>query len=115
MTETILPPPAFRHAFRAGEIVPDSEFARFDRYLARQPDETGPAYVARLERVGLAVAFSAEDSRDYVAFKRAIAEATERRVPIAMVTGSTEDSEPIDPTEIEAAKQAALAAARTAR
>jgi hypothetical protein len=109
------PPPAFKYAFAPGEQVNDAEYDRFERYVPRQTDETSDAYATRLEGLGLVVKVTASDARDFVRFRAARQSALARGLPLALVTSPA----PTIPTaadlaNADAAKQAALDAARAA-
>jgi hypothetical protein len=78
--------PAFRAAFEPASPVTDEHFGRFHRFLPRIDGEPPVAYAARLERAGLAIAFSAEQMRDVPLFKETMAAARAAGLPIAVVT-----------------------------
>lgn len=94
MTDTPTPP-AFRHAFRPGEMLPEAEWSRFERYLPRHADEADAAYAVRLAHHNLAVLLESDTARDMPEFRLVLAEAQERGLPIAMLTAP-------DPTPAEA-------------
>jgi len=113
--ETSGPPSKFKYAFPTpGEMIPEDGLKRFEPYLSRQTDEADAAYAARLERLGLAVVITFEDVRDIATYRGLTREAIERRLPVAMLTSPIFDDDTDDPATHEAAKAAALEAARQA-
>jgi hypothetical protein len=95
-------PPAFAAAFEPATPVTDEHFGRFHRFLLPIDGEPPVAYATRLERAGLAIAFSAEQMRDVPLFKETMRAARAAGLPIAVVTA------PIpNPTADRAAESAA--------
>jgi hypothetical protein len=84
-------PPAFAAAFQPASPVTDEHFSRFHRFLPPIEDESPSAYATRLERAGLALAFSAEQMRDVPLFKETMAAARLAGLPIAVVTAPVPD------------------------
>lgn len=108
-------PAGFVQEFRTpGEFVFEPQFTRFERFLARNAEETFADYRARLVAAGLAVGLTTTEARDIPFYKQRIAEAEARGLPVAVLTDTVYDgdSDTRSDAEREATKADALKAAR---
>lgn len=112
MSETL--PPGYGVAFKPGEQVNDAEFARFERFFPRNEGEDAGAYATRLTAMGAVVKVTSDEARDVITFRGLLAAATEKRVPLALLTAPIPTLPDETDAQREAAKVAALAAARQA-
>ena len=104
-------PPAFRHSFRGGELLVNADFGRLQKFLPRAHDETDEQYARRMEHAGLAIVMTSEDLRT-PAFRAAVTEATNREIPVMVLTAFSPENRRETGDEREAAKRAALAYVR---
>ena len=106
-------PPSFRHSFRPGELVINSEYGRFNKYLPRAEAETDETYARRMEHAGLAVVITSDELRNFAAFRAATTDATQRELPVMVLTAPAPEQRTVEThDEREKAKRAALAYVR---
>jgi hypothetical protein len=105
-------PPAFKHSFVPGELVVDDQFDRFRQFLPRVDGEADAAYADRLEKAGLALVITSDQAHDFPTYKRLMAEAAERGIPLAGISRPAPRPPTADDLAArDASKTAALAAA----
>src|SRR5688572_26370200 len=107
-------PPGYGVAFKPAEQVNDAEFSRFERYFPRNEGEDATAYATRLDRLGAVVKVTSDEARDVITFRGFLAAAAEKRVPLALLTAPIPTLPDESAADRQAAKAAALAAARQA-
>ena len=81
----------FQFTFNAGDLVPDTEFARFEKFLPRIPNEPDKHYAQRLEQAGLAMVMTSEETRDITQFKSTLDAARDAGLPVAILTNPQPD------------------------
>lgn len=94
-------PPAFYHRFRPAEQLNQSHLGLFQQYLPRQEKEADEAYARRLGDLGMCEVITSEETRDIPRYRKALADADQKKVPLVLIARerpdpTTEERTPID-------------------